>query len=430
MKSLHKLSISTIFIYTFGFATTLHVATTGSDDTGDGSINSPFATIQKAVNNASNDDTVFVNSGLYVENIDWSMANDVSLIGTHMDSTIIDGGGLGKVIDNSDETAHPIEISNLTIQNGVSTGKGGGISLKMVGELSLKNMRVDNNHAEKGGGVYIEGEGSASFIPTVVHIENSVISNNSADTYGGGIALSGAIISSIIKNVTIVNNSAVDGGGGINAGSLGDYAIIANSIFWNNQPTNADGMIFPYYSNIDIPIGPNNIFTDPLFVDGDNNFNLSDGSPCIDSGIDFLVVDLSDQMLSGEIPDTLINLDSQSYNGIAPDMGAFEYGALVNVDETKVVPESFTLHQNYPNPFNPVTSIQYELPKDSFVNIRVYDLKGRLVTTLINREETAGYRAIKWAGVDDKGQPVSAGIYLYEINAGSFRKVKKMALVK
>ena len=80
---------------------------------------------------------------------------------------------------------------------------------------------------------------------TVVSIENSVISNNSADTYGGGIALSGDLISSVMKNVTVVNNLAVDGGGGINAGSMGDYAIIANSIFWNNQPTNADGMIFP-----------------------------------------------------------------------------------------------------------------------------------------------------------------------------------------
>jgi len=431
MKSLHKLSISTIFIYTFGFATTLHVATTGSDDTGDGSINSPFATIQKAVNNASNDDTVFVNSGLYVENIDWSMANDVSLIGTHMDSTIIDGGGLGKVIDNSDETAHPIEISNLTIQNGVSTGKGGGISLQMVGELSLKNMRVDNNHAEKGGGVYIEGEGSASFIPTVVHIENSVISNNSADTYGGGIALSGAIISSIIKNVTIVNNSAVDGGGGINAGSLGDYAIIANSIFWNNQPTNADGMIFPYYSNIDIPIGPNNIFTDPLFVDGDNNFNLSDGSPCIDSGIDFLVVDLSDQMLSGEIPDTLINLDSQSYNGIGPDMGAFEYEESVDIDDVNFsVPKEYVIAQNYPNPFNPVTTLRYDLPEDALVNITICDMMGRVVKTLLNGSQTAGYRSIQWNATNDEGKPVSAGIYLYTIQAGEFRQARKMVLLK
>jgi hypothetical protein len=99
------------------------------------------------------------------------------------------------------------------------------------------------------------------------------------------------------------------------------------------------------------------------------------------------------------------------------------------VDEI-IIPKKFAVHQNHPNPFNPVTSIQYELPKDSFVNIRVYDLKGRLVNKLVSKEQTAGYKAIKWAGVDNKGRPVSAGIYLYEIQAGDFRQVRKMVLLK
>ena len=102
-----------------------HVATTGSDETGDGSEESPFSTIQKAVNVASNGDTILVMNGLYIENIDWSTTNNIHLIGSHIDSTIIDGGNNGKVIDNSDETSHPIEISKLTIQNGISTGRGG-----------------------------------------------------------------------------------------------------------------------------------------------------------------------------------------------------------------------------------------------------------------------------------------------------------------
>ena len=101
----------------------------------------------------------------------------------------------------------------------------------------------------------------------------------------------------------------------------------------------------------------------------------------------------------------------------------------LGIDDIQI-PVQYSLHQNYPNPFNPVTTIQYELPENSFVKVRIYDLNGRLVTTLINREETAGYRAIKWAGMDDKGKTVSAGIYLYEIQAGSFRKVRKMMLLR
>ena len=137
---------------------------------------------------------------------------------------------------------------------------------------------------------------------TVVHIENAIISNNNATSSDGGIDLYGDFISSVIKNSTIVNNSSVNGGGGLDAGSPGNYAVIVNSIFWNNQPANTDGIVIPYYSNVDVPIGTNNIFTDPLFINDENDFNLSIGSPCIDSGTDFLVVDLSGQMLPGVLP--------------------------------------------------------------------------------------------------------------------------------
>lgn len=104
-------------------------------------------------------------------------------------------------------------------------------------------------------------------------------------------------------------------------------------------------------------------------------------------------------------------------------------GGLLSVDE-EIFPTHYTLQQNFPNPFNPTTTIRYELPKDSFVNIRIFDLNGRLVTTLVNKVESAGYKAIKWAGVDGNGKPVSAGIYLYEIQAGDFRQVKKMVVLK
>ena len=103
---------------------------------------------------------------------------------------------------------------------------------------------------------------------------------------------------------------------------------------------------------------------------------------------------------------------------------------MLEIKDRPSIPFKFAIHQNYPNPFNPVTSIQYELPENAFVNIRIYDLKGRLVNTLVSKDQTAGYKAIKWAGVDDKGKPVSAGLYLYTLEAGDLRQTKKMVLLK
>ena len=96
----------------------------------------------------------------------------------------------------------------------------------------------------------------------------------------------------------------------------------------------------------------------------------------------------------------------------------------------KLIPEVFALHQNYPNPFNPVTTLQYDLPEDALVNITIYDMMGRQVKTLINGSQTAGYKTIQWDATNNFGEPVSAGLYLYTIEAGEFRQTKKMILLK
>ena len=101
----------------------------------------------------------------------------------------------------------------------------------------------------------------------------------------------------------------------------------------------------------------------------------------------------------------------------------------LSIDE-EIIPEAFVLHQNYPNPFNPVTSLRYDLPEDGLVNITIYDMMGRIVKTLVNGSQTAGYRSIQWNTANDNNEPVSAGLYLYTIQAGDFRQTKKMVLLK
>ena len=106
----------------------------------------------------------------------------------------------------------------------------------------------------------------------------------------------------------------------------------------------------------------------------------------------------------------------------------YETSILSNQAET--VPNDFNVFQNYPNPFNPGTSFRYDLPEDGLVNITIYDMMGRMVKTLVNSSQTAGYKSIRWNATNDKNEPVSAGLYLYTIQAGEFRQTKKMVLLK
>ena len=103
-------------------------------------------------------------------------------------------------------------------------------------------------------------------------------------------------------------------------------------------------------------------------------------------------------------------------------------GQVSIIDET--FPVTYNLYNAYPNPFNPITTLRYELPEDAIVNITIYDMMGRQVKTLVNGSQTAGYRTIQWNATNDEDKPVSAGLYLYTIQAGKFRQAKKMVVLK
>jgi len=94
------------------------------------------------------------------------------------------------------------------------------------------------------------------------------------------------------------------------------------------------------------------------------------------------------------------------------------------------IPITYVLHQNYPNPFNPITTLSYDLPEDALVNITIYDMMGRIVNNLVSSQQNAGYKSIQWNATNNIGQPVSAGLYLYTIQAGEFRQTRKMVLLK
>ena len=94
------------------------------------------------------------------------------------------------------------------------------------------------------------------------------------------------------------------------------------------------------------------------------------------------------------------------------------------------IPTEFALKQNYPNPFNPNTTINYDLPKDAFVNIVIYDILGREIKSLVNQNQPAGYHSQVWNSKDKQGREVGAGIYFYQIQSQGNIKTRKMVLLK
>ena len=138
------------------------------------------------------------------------------------------------------------------------------------------------------------------------------------------------------------------------------------------------------------------------------------------------------QAMFGEIEwdvsvrDSMVEVTSE--NG-ALTLGVNASAAVLSING-ELLPEVFSLHQNYPNPFNPVTKLRYDLPENGHVNITIYDMLGREIKTLINQTQDAGYRSIIWDATNDYGKPVSAGMYLYQIQAGEYISTKKMVLLK
>ncbi|MCD4691414.1 MAG: T9SS type A sorting domain-containing protein [Calditrichales bacterium] len=94
------------------------------------------------------------------------------------------------------------------------------------------------------------------------------------------------------------------------------------------------------------------------------------------------------------------------------------------------IPQNYSLHQNYPNPFNPATTINYDLPKTSNVVLRVYDLIGQEVKTLVNDIQTAGEKSVVWNGRNSAGQIVSSGVYIYSLQAGNEVHSRKMIFAR
>ena len=188
------------------------------------------------------------------------------------------------------------------------------------------------------------------------------------------------------------------------------------------------------------------IFQDVPNIVGDLGFGLDGGGELVrlfDSiGTLMDTVHYDDSDPWSDIPDgngpTLELIDPDEDNALGTNWAASEeYGspgavntAFLSQKGQEWIPEKFQVYNNYPNPFNPRTTIHYDLTENGIVNITIYDMIGRQVMILTDDYQLAGYRSIQWNSVNNFGQPVPAGVYLYTVRGKGFNQTRKMLLLK
>jgi hypothetical protein len=117
------------------------------------------------------------------------------------------------------------------------------------------------------------------------------------------------------------------------------------------------------------------------------------------------------------------------YNSAGALLASFQVtGAPTGIGDG--TPKQFALRANYPNPFNPETTIRFDVASRSHVALRVYDVSGALVRTLVDETKDAGSHVVQWNGRNDQGNPASSGVYFYRLTAPGFSDVRKMTLLK
>jgi hypothetical protein len=122
--------------------------------------------------------------------------------------------------------------------------------------------------------------------------------------------------------------------------------------------------------------------------------------------------------------------------GFAPDGEVEDYRVVIQkstgVEENKTgtQPDPFRLYPNYPNPFNPSTTIRFNLPKAVHVRLSIYDLLGREIAVLVNGKRKEGVHEVRWNGLDAQHVPLPSGVYLYRLDAASYKGTGKLLLLK
>ncbi len=355
--------------------------------------------------------------GFYYKQLDSTATYDVAIINCVFENNMADNnsGGAGFQTGYEDSSGLDIIIENCDFINNMADSRG---AIRIDGlntNFQINNCNFIGNQVSRhtsAAGFY---NGSSGIVNNSSFIENISSTSDEYDDQNGAIGMYGASVDFI--NCTFAYNIAdrasslfISGGG---------VATLTNSILWGENIAQiyvrswegVPGIITVNYCDIlngidsvsvdSISIlnwGIGNIDSNPLFCNPDSGeYTLAENSPCIGTGEN------------------------------AANIGAYDIGcdSMSISNGNLTIPNKFSLYHNYPNPFNPKTTISFQIPEISFVNLSIYNITGKLVTTLVNGQIQSGLHTAQW---DAKN--VSSGVYFYKITTGKYSDTGKCILLK
>ncbi len=338
-------------------------------------------------------------------------------------------GGGGIIIYQSSPTIrHNIIAFNEAINPvGVRFNGGGGIYAQYSSAIISNNIIYKNN-AKDGGGALLGPNPGSIFRNNIIAYNKTFPAN-----FGGGGVFIRANQGKFINNTIAFNNST--GGGGIalhNSPSVNmeNCIIYSNKTGSSNTQIVGSGTINITNTNIEGGwAGDGNIDESPLFIEN-TALILQDGSPCVDKG------DTNADNNDWEDPDNIGFALLPALGTLRNDMGAYggnQYKSMpylnmliTGIDnEYETIPNKLTLNQNYPNPFKATTTISYSISEPATTSLKVFDVSGKEVKTLVNEYQTIGSYNIEF---DASSLP--GGVYFYKMKAGEFSDIKKLVLIK
>jgi hypothetical protein len=305
-------------------------------------------------------------------------------------------------------------ISNAVVEGNIlhDNGYGGGSAINMDGvqDSEIFNNLIYNNHATGIAMYQIDG-GDAS--------KNNKVYNNTIIQPSDGrwdiIAVDGSTGNTLYNNI-LINHHSFRGSIAIDAASaldfVSDYNILVNRL--SNDDGNSNMTLTQWQS---LGYDLHSMIADPeeqIFVDPTNgNFHLLQTAQAVDAGTNLV------------FPIVFEDLDNiPRPQGAGFDIGCYEFTGATGVVEEENL-RSFQLYQNYPNPFNPNTKIEYHIASPGFVSLKIFNVLGNEVRTIVNEEKSHGIYVVEFDGTG-----LSSGIYFARLQTQRFIQTIKMMLMK